>query len=164
MRRASIDRINARYRGTAVGVSPPVVSGFAARTSAIRSVSPVAPVYGATYTPASAVISTGPSIIAGGRTSLIGGRGAAIGTVGRGTVIAGGHTFGSTLAPVVAQNTVIRNSRIGVSGIRGSVVTSPPVYEAVQHPPVYEVITTPPKVYEIVTPVVEVTPDTVVQQ
>lgn len=68
------------------------------------------------------------------------------------------------LLPHVAQNTVIRNSRIGVQGIRGSVVTSPPVYEAVQHPPVYEVITTPPKVYEIVTPVVEVTPDTVIQQ
>ena len=148
MRRASIDKINARYRGTS-NVSPLPASGFAARSSAIRSVSPVAPVYGATYTPAPAVISTGASFIPN-TTSVIGGTTA----IGRGTAITGGQVFGSTLSPAYAQNTVIRSSRIGVSGIRGSVVTTPPVYEVIENPPVYEVITTPPKVYEIVTPVI----------
>lgn len=76
--------------------------------------------------------------------------------------------------------TTVRRSRIGTSAIAGGALTSgiisgashlrtskivtPPVYEVVNNPPIYEVITTPPRVYEIVTPVIDVTPDTVVQQ
>jgi tetrahydrodipicolinate N-succinyltransferase len=121
MRRASIDRINNRYKGT-TNVSP---TGFAARTSAIRTVSPVAPFYSSSYTPPSGIISTG-AVLPG--TTAIGGRA----TIGRGTLggstIGGGQIIRSNLGPAIAQNTIIRNSRIGVSGIRGSVVTTPPVY------------------------------------
>lgn len=142
MRRASIDRINNRYKGT-TNVSP---AGFAARTSAIRTVSPVSPIFASSYTPPTGVISTGSVLPAA---NVIGGRA----TIGRGT-IGGGQIVRSNLGSAIAQNTIIRNSRVGVSGIRGSVVTTPPVYEVVENPPVYEVITTPPKVYEIVTPVI----------
>lgn len=152
MRRATIDRINARYHGSSA-LSP---TGFAARTSAIRSVSPVVPAVGTSvYSPT--VISTGPAVIPA-PTSVIGTR---TSTIGRGTTVTGAPVFASTLAPV-ATNTVIRSSRVAVSGLRKSVVTTPPVYEVVEHPPVYEVVTTPPKVYEIVTPIVDVTPDTVI--
>lgn len=148
MRRASIDRINARYRGTAA-VSP-VAHGV--RTSVVRGASPVAPYTGVT--------TVAPAVF--GRTSLIGGRGA---VVGRGTSVVGAPIIGATYAPSVVTGGVIRNSTIaaGGYGVRGSTVVSAPVYQAVEHPPVYEAVTTPGRVYEIVTPVVEVTPDTVVK-
>lgn len=136
MRRASIDRINARYRGGSA-VSP---IGVAVRTSTVRGVSPVIGV----PTVAPAVISTGPSVI-GGPTSVIAGRG---GVVGRGTTFTGAPIFGSTVAPVVAHHGgVIRNSTIANTGLRRSVVVAPPVYEVVEHPPVYETVTTPGRVY-----------------
>lgn len=147
MRRATIDKINSKYRGNSV--SP---AGFAARTSAIRTVSPVAPVV-TTGIVSPTVVSTGPSVIAA-PTSVYAGRS----TIGRGTSVTGAPIFSSVVAPVTTTNTIIRNSRIGVPALRRSVVVNPPVYETVEHPPIYEVVTTPPKVYEIVTPVVEVTP------
>lgn len=90
-------------------------------------------------------------------------------------------TGGYPIAAAPIGGVTIRRSRIGTSPIGGGVVTvggvigggstirtsrivSPAVYGTVNSPPVYEVITTPPKVYEIVTPIIEVTPDTVVQQ
>lgn len=150
MRRASIDKINSRYRG-ASGLSP---AGVAVRTSAVRGISPVAPIYG-TGVVSPTIVSTGPSVIAS--PSVIGGT-----TIGRATTVTGAPIFSSTVAPPIATNTIVRSSRVGVSGLRRSMVVTPPVYEVVEHPPVYEVVTTPAKVYEIVTPVVEVTPDTVV--
>lgn len=100
----------------------------------------------------------------------------------RGSGVSPSHvvvTGGLPLAAPVGAVT-IRRSRIGTSPIGGGVVTvggvigggstirtsrivSPAVYGNVNNPPVYEVITTPPKVYEIVTPIIEVTPDTIVQ-
>ena len=70
------------------------------------------------------------------------------------------------------QPSVVRGvGAIGVGGIHQSVntlrrskIVAPPVYEAVNHPPVIETITTPGKVYEIVTPIIDITPDTVIQQ
>jgi hypothetical protein len=89
----------------------------------------------------------------------------------------------SSVAPlpvVVGGPTTIRRSRIGtstigrgvavngiaggISALRTSKIVTPPVYGSVTTPPVYEVVTTPPKVYEIVTPIIDVTPDTVIQQ
>ena len=69
--------------------------------------------------------------------------------------------------------TTIRRSRIRNSGVGlpiqisgGSRIIGAPLRTSqvrITPPPVYEVITTPPRVYEIVTPIIEVTPDTVVQ-
>lgn len=147
MRRASIDRINARYRGGSA-ISPAV----GVRTSVVRGVSPVAPAVGVSHV-APAVIGTGASVI-GGPSVVYGGRGA---VVGRGASVVGGPIYGSTVAPVISTGGVIHG------GLRRSTVISPPVYETVNVPPVYETVTTPGRVYEIVTPIVEVTPDTVVQ-
>lgn len=140
MRRASIDRINARYRGSAL--SP---TGFAARTSAIRSVSPVGPAIGTTVV-SPTVIPARPAVrpaVLPAATSVIGGR---TSVIGRGTTVTGAPVFASTLAPAIAPTNIVRTSRVAVSGLRRSVVNAP-VYELVEHPPVYEVVTTPPKVY-----------------
>ena len=137
MRRASIDRINNRYRGNSA-VSP----ALGVRTSVVRGISPVAPVVGVSHV-APAVIGGGASYIAGPST-VYGGRGA---VVGRGTSVVGGPVYGSTVAPVYSTGGVIRNSTIAHGGLRRSTVITPPVYESVNVPPVYETITTPGRVY-----------------
>ena len=153
MRRASIDRINSRYRGGSA-ISP----AAGVRTSVVRGVSPVGHAVGVSHI-APAVIGGGASVI-GGPSVVYGGRAP---VVGRGTSVVGGPIYGSTVAPVYSTGGVIRNSTIAHGGLRRSAVIAPPVYETVNHPPVYETVTTPGRVYEIVTPIVEVTPDTVVQ-
>lgn len=150
MRRASIDKINARYRGTS-NVSP---AAHGVRTSVIRGSSPIAPVVGVSHV-APAVIGAGPSYIAA-PTSVIAGRGA---VVGRGASVIGGPVYGSGLGSAISREIV----HTGAVGLRRSTVVTPPVYEVVEHAPVYEAVTTPGKVYEIVTPIVDVTPDTVIQ-
>ena len=155
MRRASIDKINSRYRGGST-VSPP--STFL-RASGVRNVTTVAPVL-APQLVQPTYISQAPAIVTAGPIS----------TIGRGTTYTGAQVFGSTVAPVVSSvysphvgmNTVVRSSRVGVTGLRTSTVVSPPIYEAIEHPAVYTPVTSPPTVYEIRTPIVEVTPPTTV--
>lgn len=155
MRRASIDRINSRYRGTSA-VSP---VGHAIRGSAIRGVSPVIGV-----APTLGVSHVAPAVYAGGHPSVIAGGVGLRGSLhGRGTSVIGGPVYGSTLAPAAVGSAFVRNSTFGAGGLRTSAIVSPPVYEVVENPPVYEAVTTPGKVYEIVTPIVEVAPDTVIQ-
>lgn len=147
MRRASIDKINARYRGTSA-LAP---SGLGVRTSVVRGVSPVAPVVGVSHVAPSVIgartsVIGGPSIIGApsviGGPSVLAGRGSVI---RQGTSVVGGPVYGSTLAYPYPASGVAGVS--GTVGLRRSTVITPPVIEEVVHPAVYETVTTPGKVY-----------------